>query len=509
MEYVSNVNWAKLLKNYRDNYNYSDEWEIAVLELIANSIDAKANKIELSFTQTSEGKIDLTCEDNGKGMDENEFKEYHNLGSLSKDKQTKTIGFAGIGAKLCLDLCDEIYTETSNEEKKLATRWFFDKENNVPKYTPIDPENKLKFKTGTFVRINGLKIRNFSLDQVKNLVLENYRYCLKPLGKIELKINGETLIGRKYEGITKIKSEKTLNQSYKTKRGKLNLNGEFFITELEKKRKTKEIVGIDIVVCGKTIVKGETFDLEFNIKPGYQLIGYIRCDELIEIVKTSKDGLNKQTKIWNEFKKVVSKWLEEYLKEEKLWREYTSQKDLETFIILNEIGEELSRILYNFPEFSEILNPVKRKVPILNEDGLLIAKDSQKGQLTTGTIGGLNVGHDETIPTEGMENLTGIEGGKEKKAVEKHKRVRGVKIISEDLSEHKERVIFRPHESLFILNSAHPAYRFSEVFGAIHLYSIFVILEHLVKYGESYGVLKGDAEDYLWRLYEEWLKRYG
>lgn len=80
------VRWKKILSNYRDAYSYKDEWEISVLELIANSIDAKASEIKIIIEEKGYNKIDLMCEDNGIGMTEEEFKEYHNLGSLTKTK---------------------------------------------------------------------------------------------------------------------------------------------------------------------------------------------------------------------------------------------------------------------------------------------------------------------------------------------------------------------------------------------------------------------------------------
>ena len=107
----SSVNWRKVLDNYRGNYNYAEEWEITVLELLANAVDAKATKIKFKFDKEGDN-VTIVCMDNGKGMNSSEFIEYHNLGSLTKDKTSGTIGFAGIGAKLCIDLCDKIYSET-------------------------------------------------------------------------------------------------------------------------------------------------------------------------------------------------------------------------------------------------------------------------------------------------------------------------------------------------------------------------------------------------------------
>ena len=510
----SNVNWRKVLENYRNNYNFSDEWEIILLEVIANSIDAGATRINLYFSHKDK-KLDIICEDNGKGMSSYEFKEYHNLGSLSKDRQSKSIGFAGIGAKLCLDLCDKVYTETSNGKERLATEWFFDHTENLPKYYYVNPpKNKLKFDTGTFLEIIGLKIRDFDLISAKRLILENYKYALEPFDKIELKINDEKIhiktLEEEFEQFGKIKSRKNLKVVHRIKGGpELKINGEVYILEFKSKSSRSRIdSGLDIVVFGKKICGGESFRLQYNINPNYFFVGYVRCDELIQIVKTSKDGLNKNTKIWSEFQKEVAKVLEKYFKEEKIWRDLKIS-DLETRMFLDKIGEDLSSIINKIPEFSDIFNPIKRKTLIPDERGENIAKDSEMGQLVTGTFGGPNPGSEEKIPTEGLDSVGGVEKGEEKKAIKEIKKVRGIKITIEDISENKERVIFMPHDSLFVVNSAHPAYKFSEAIGAIDVYLYFVLIEHIVKYSEEYGLIKESAtEDYLWKIYEELMKRH-
>ncbi|RUM34839.1 MAG: hypothetical protein DSY33_01160 [Archaeoglobus sp.] len=512
---VSNVNWKKLLENYRNNYNYGEEWEITLLELIANSIDAEATKINLHFNHKGK-KLDIICKDNGKGMDYSEFEEYHNLGSLSKDRQSKSIGFAGIGAKLCLDLCDKVYTETSDGERQLATEWFFDHAENLPKYAYVRPKNRLKFHTGTFVEISGLRIRDFfDLESAKKLILENYRYILVPFGEIELKINNEQIIfeglEKEYEQFGKIKSKRTLNEILKARKGvKFEVIGSIYILEFAPKNPRVKIdTGLDIVVCGKKICGGELFGLQYNVKPNYYVLGYIRCDELIQIVQTSKDRLNKHIKIWSEFQKGIAKLLEKYFKEEKIWRDPTKEiNDLKTRMILEDIGEDLNSIITRIPEFYNLFDPIKRKTLIRDDRGEIMAKESETGQLTTGTIGGPNPGSNETVPTEGPDNVKGIEKGNEKKALKKDKKVRGVKITIEDLQGIKERVIFMPHDSLFVINSAHPAYKFSEIIGAIDVYMYFVLIDHIVRYSKEHGLIEGSVEDYFWRFYDELTKRY-
>lgn len=506
---TSNVRWRKVLENYRNNYNFNDEWEIAVLELIANSIDAKADRINIEFSQKENKIIDIICEDNGKGMNKKEFEDYHNLGSLSKDKSPKTIGFAGIGAKLCLDLCDRVYTETSNGSEKLASVWHFSEEEDAPRYKFVEPENMLSFKTGTFVKVEGLRVREFTLDRAKGLIMDNYKYILKPIGTIFLQINNYPLSPQKPKVDGESIKSKPFSFKSKSKELVLNISGEIYIFDFDRKRIRGQKnfgIDIDVVICGKTVVKGENFGLEVNINPRYAITGYVICNELIHVVKTSKDGVNKQSKLWREFQKVFSLWLEDYLKKENVWIEL-KQRDLETYVALQIIAEKLNSVVYQFPELSELFSKIKKKTLIEDPTGEISGRLSEHSQLVTGTIGGLGRGSIENIPTSGFEKTEGIEKGEEKRAVEKTKKVRGLKISVDDVKNSKERVIFRPHDSLFILNSSHPAYRLSEKYGDFYIYVIHVILEAIAKYAEGQIELNESAEEFLWRLYDEVLKR--
>src|SRR5207249_3394452 len=107
--HLSQVNWHKIIDDFRSAYQLRDAWEIVLIELIANSIDAGATEVDLLVA----GQVPkvLRVIDNGKGMTHSEFGQYHNLGSLTKTRGTG-IGWAGVGAKLYLDRSASIYTET-------------------------------------------------------------------------------------------------------------------------------------------------------------------------------------------------------------------------------------------------------------------------------------------------------------------------------------------------------------------------------------------------------------
>ena len=96
---------------------YDAHADAVVTEAIANSLDANANNIEIVF---KDGYISFT--DNGPGMTKRRFNSYHNI---SKSTKTigKSIGFAGVGAKIYLAASQDtvIHTETCKNGVFLAS----------------------------------------------------------------------------------------------------------------------------------------------------------------------------------------------------------------------------------------------------------------------------------------------------------------------------------------------------------------------------------------------------
>ena len=96
----SGVNVKRLVQNIADQYPFKPQIA-TVVELVANSLDAKASLIEIVLNK-EEGI--LSVKDNGLGMDKKRFREYHDFAASAKTRG-KGIGFAGQGAKLALNFC--------------------------------------------------------------------------------------------------------------------------------------------------------------------------------------------------------------------------------------------------------------------------------------------------------------------------------------------------------------------------------------------------------------------
>ena len=126
------VDLLHLLEDLRDAYPGALE-ETILTEMVANSLDSGARSIRLA---TESGAATLTVLDDGAGMMRRELARYHDIAASTKTRG-EGIGFAGVGIKLGLLLCEEVVTETRRGKSHVATRWRLASRHKAPwKWTP-------------------------------------------------------------------------------------------------------------------------------------------------------------------------------------------------------------------------------------------------------------------------------------------------------------------------------------------------------------------------------------
>ncbi len=144
------VDLLHLLEDLRDAYPGSIE-ETILTEILANALDSGAT--EIAF-EADPAESTLTAMDNGSGMQRRELARYHDIAASTKTRG-QGIGFAGVGIKLGLLVCEEVMTETRRGKTHVATSWHLASRHRAPwKWTPppgLAPER------GTAVR---LKVQN-------------------------------------------------------------------------------------------------------------------------------------------------------------------------------------------------------------------------------------------------------------------------------------------------------------------------------------------------------------
>jgi Histidine kinase-, DNA gyrase B-, and HSP90-like ATPase len=144
------VDLLHLLEDLRDAYPGSLE-ETILTEIMANALDSGASVIAF---QSDPAQSALTVVDNGSGMQRRELARFHDIASSNKIRG-QGIGFAGVGIKLGLLICEEVLTETRRGKNHVASSWHMASRHRAPwKWVPAPG---LIAERGTAVR---LKLRN-------------------------------------------------------------------------------------------------------------------------------------------------------------------------------------------------------------------------------------------------------------------------------------------------------------------------------------------------------------
>jgi hypothetical protein len=144
------VDLLHLLEDLRDAYPGSTE-ETILTEIMANALDSGASRI---IFECDPAQSTLVAVDNGRGMKRRELARYHDIAASTKIRG-QGIGFAGVGIKLGLLVCSEVFTETRRGKSHVATSWHLASRHRAPwKWAP---SIGLVGERGTAVR---LKLQN-------------------------------------------------------------------------------------------------------------------------------------------------------------------------------------------------------------------------------------------------------------------------------------------------------------------------------------------------------------
>jgi len=467
-EHVSNVNWRKVIDNFRSSYQSVSPAEILIVELVANSLDAGADEISVSV----EGELPLivTVTDNGRGMRSwKEFEEYHDLGSLTKIRGTG-IGWAGVGAKLYIDRCSQIYTETHSISYTAASTWSFTESMKAPVWKDTESRRLVAKGYGTAVQIsivNREEAGRFTEEFVRDILLANYNYAMDPHGKAIISLNGQ-----------KVKPFNPADFVEKAFPVRVHLKEEEYaegVFYLLREHAPPGFALVSVIVHGKTI--GDQYDFKqfARIRDPELISGYIRCDPLIHITTTSKDCFNRKDGLWREFDKRVGKAFADWLEKEGNLEKARQDVGLE------KLADQLSRDLNKIFHLREIRdmdldlfqNITRRLTAIQDGDGKSKGILVEGKQTTTGTVGGPGTG--SGVLTEGDEPGTGVraEPNGSVRATERIRRVKGgIRLAYHAFPDRGERAWIDPALQAIVINTAHDAFKCAEILESIPYYSI-------------------------------------
>lgn len=179
---------------------YAESIEL-IRELANNGYDADATRVDVTISDD-----EIEVKDNGSGMDMNGLKQYFNIGSPYKVRESKTprfgrsrVGQFGIGKFASLAACEKFIVETQRDG--FAARVVFDK-NEWEKspdvwHLPLEILRADPMRgDGTTVTLKNLT-KSFSLEDVEDRVIEGV-----PLKSPNFKVylNGFAVVPRSYTG---------------------------------------------------------------------------------------------------------------------------------------------------------------------------------------------------------------------------------------------------------------------------------------------------------------------
>jgi hypothetical protein len=461
--------WKKLIRNFRDDFPY-DPLTALIVETFANAVDSKATRIDIQVSSNSE----FIITDNGTGMSEDTFIEYHNIASMTKTRGA-TIGFAGVGAKVFLDRSESIVTETRSKGFQGATHWAFYGESL--EWTPIEVKNRVKNKTGTYVcvKINTPEdVGKLSVNFVMEVLKRQYNAILSGHYTIQtVTVNGRIIREWKIP-----KDQIEYKKQFNFKLNKRQISG-FIIKSL--KPLPEEYQGPFIIVHGKT-VKQEWFR-QYPIGSD-KFYGLIFADYLIEILRTSKSDFERTSMLWKKFcsqmGNFIGKWLDEIGAKPK------ANMDTDSLVNLSqEIEKSINQVL-KLPEFAPLAknlfqNKILRDIAIASNQGTKMGSETDGVQETEGTKG--NGNNSSGTPTEGDDEGTGFTENREGNVPIEvvSRRVKGlIRIGFDDKPQDFLEGWIDSSQKAVIVNTGHPSWKVAEGFS-IQAKVQHVIIYHILR----------------------------
>lgn len=242
---------------------YESGTEMVVSEALGNAVDVEATELKIEFGEDQDGQYILFV-NNGPPMTKQDFKNYHVIARSTKI-MGKSLGWAGIGAKLYLGVWNEskIITESSDGKNSLASQMFI-KDNHVY-WNFITPKRKF-FGTSYQVYLNPEDYRILS-SNVKEVILKFFNTAMK--NGLNVLIQGSKLEPWEPHCL------RIIDDQIKVKNRKLPL-----ILLITKEDIPDERCNIEYHVSGKRIIIRRPKNLLSYVKPEFRKKFYTIVDAL-------------------------------------------------------------------------------------------------------------------------------------------------------------------------------------------------------------------------------------
>jgi hypothetical protein len=377
----SSVNFRNLICDLAEMYPF-EITEVVVVELIANSLDAKATRIHIDYDSV---KKVLVVEDNGLGMTSSQFEEYHDFAAGLKVKGTG-IGFAGLGAKVSFNVADKVLTETHSRTLTAGSDWHMISnkklvwENIKPKHigkqgTRVEVQFKPNTRTVYETRMDLVNlIRRHYLPLFDTNFLDLYESMHIYPKTLRFVVNGAEV---KPGLINRELSLEKAKEFFPARRNKKYGYGLLGISKMEYPV-AADACGVLLCTYGK-VVKIDMFN-QFPGNIGARIFGLVEAPELIKFLTTSKTDFLRKGKhkefesIYNPIRIEFKDWLAA------IGVESTEIAGTDEAAALE---RELKKLVEKVPELSEFFGFwTKKKVMKKSEKGTESITIQQGGEVT-------------------------------------------------------------------------------------------------------------------------------
>ena len=381
----SSVNFQNLIQDLADIYPF-DVSEVVLVELIANSLDAKPTRISIDFDQN---KKSLVVIDNGKGMTANDFEQYHDFAAGLKTRGTG-IGFAGVGAKISFNIATRVVTETHSQSFFEGSNWYLQSKKKLI-WENIQPEHLNHH--GTRVEVIFSKDAKLSYSSTEDIIriikrhylplldmkyLELYNQLKYYSRDLRFLINGQSIDPIEiiqYFNLENVREFKPKKSDKRIGYGILGLSSSEYPLGAD-------ISGILLCTLGK-VIKADLFN-QFPGIIGSRIFGMVEIPEFANFLTTAKTDFIRHSKhrkfesLYNPVRQEFKSWLEEL--------GIQSQE-----IIGNDdaikLERELKKILDDIPELSDFFGFKTRKNVLTPDNSGMINTIQQEGVDITFPVG--------------------------------------------------------------------------------------------------------------------------
>jgi hypothetical protein len=453
----SSVNFQNLIRDLAEMYPF-DISEVVVVELIANSLDAKATRILIFYDPQK--KI-LVVQDNGEGMTASQFDEYHDFAAGLKTRGTG-IGFAGLGAKVSFNIADRVITETRSKSLSIGSNWYLQSKKKLV-WEDIKAENIQE--TGTRVEVRFRPDARPPFKSTEDLLKLLRRYYLPLLDSKFLDLyesmglyssNFRFIVNGNIVDPIRIDEEFSLDkvkEFFPQRRNKRFGYGILGIAESEYPI-APDLCGILLCTYGK-VIKVDLFN-QFPGRLGPQLFGIIEVPELVNFLTTSKTDFIRKGK-YREFERLYAPIRQEF-------KEWLSSIGVEPSGIIDsdeatEIEREIKKLVEDIPELSDFFGFHMKKDVLKKDEKGSVSSTTQEGIDLTFPVGegekGKGLGIVDVGDEPGQATVEDKEDKERAKPISRKAR-RGPKITFDNRAERMDLAWIEGNN--VVINSGHPAH---------------------------------------------------